>query len=92
MSLLVLENLVKKFGGLLAVDHVNFSVGRNDIVGLIGPNGAGKTTIFNLITGNAKPDDGTILFDGKRITGFKPHQIVEMGIARTFQKDRKSVV
>lgn len=88
MSLLVLENLVKKFGGLLAVDHVNFSVGRNDIVGLIGPNGAGKTTIFNLITGNAKPDDGTILFDGKRITGFKPHQIVEMGIARTFQNIR----
>lgn len=88
MSLLVLENLVKKFGGLLAVDHVNFSVDRNDIVGLIGPNGAGKTTIFNLITGNAKPDDGTILFDGKRITGFKPHQIVEMGIARTFQNIR----
>ena len=88
MSLLVLENLVKKFGGLLAVDHVNFSVDRNDIVGLIGPNGAGKTTIFNLTTGNATPDDGTILFDGKRITGFKPHQIVEMGIARTFQNIR----
>lgn len=88
MSLLILENLVKKFGGLLAVDNVNFSVEHNDIVGLIGPNGAGKTTIFNLITGNAKPDGGAILFGGKRITGFKPHQIVEMGIARTFQNIR----
>ena len=88
MSLLVLEGLVKRFGGLTAVGNVSFGVPENSIVGLIGPNGAGKTTVFNCITGNYRPDEGSITFAGKPITGNAPHQIVTKGIARTFQTIR----
>ena len=88
MSLLVLDGLVKRFGGLIAVGNVSFDVPDNSIVGLIGPNGAGKTTVFNCITGNYRPDEGAITFAGKSITGNAPHQIVEKGIARTFQTIR----
>ena len=88
MSLLALDNLVKRFGGLVAVGGVSFDVPENSIVGLIGPNGAGKTTVFNLITGNYRPDEGTITFAGQPITGNSPHEIVEKGIARTFQTIR----
>ncbi|TYT76227.1 ABC transporter ATP-binding protein [Desulfobotulus mexicanus] len=88
MSLLSLEKVVKTFGGLTAVNRVSFSVEAGEIVGLIGPNGAGKTTLFNLITGNYTPDSGDILFEGRSVKGKKPHKIVDMGIARTFQSIR----
>jgi branched-chain amino acid transport system ATP-binding protein len=88
MSLLSLRNLSKTFGGLVAVTGVSFEVEENSIVGLIGPNGAGKTTVFNIITGNYKPDSGEVIFDRKHITGCPTHEIVSLGIARTFQNIR----
>lgn len=88
MSLLSLENVVKRFGGLTAVNDVSFGVEACSVVGLIGPNGAGKTTVFNNITGNYRPDNGRILFDGQNIAGYKPHKIVQLGVARTFQNIR----
>jgi len=87
-TLLQVENLSKSFGGLMAVNDVSFSVEQGSIVGLIGPNGAGKTTVFNLISGNYKPDNGTVLFDGTNLVGLPTHTIVEHGIARTFQTIR----
>ncbi len=83
--ILDVRNLTKKFGGLTAVNDVDFEIHRGEMLGLIGPNGAGKTTIFHLITGFEKPNSGSIQFDGVDITGKKPHQIVNLGIARTFQ-------
>lgn len=88
MSLLILRNLLKTFGGLVAMNSVTFSVDEANIVGLIGPNGAGKTTTFNIITGNYRPDSGEVIFDRKDITGRPTHKIVELGIARTFQNIR----
>ena len=88
MSLLILRNLLKTFGGLVAMNSVTFSVDESSIVGLIGPNGAGKTTTFNIITGNYRPDSGEVIFDRKDITGRPTHKIVELGIARTFQNIR----
>lgn len=88
MSLLQLQNLTKRFGGLVAVDDVTFEVPQGAIVGLIGPNGAGKTTVFNLITGNYRPDQGDILFEGRSIRKLPTHKIVALGIARTFQTIR----
>lgn len=88
MSLLRLRNLTKTFGGLVAVTGVSFEVEEAGIVGLIGPNGAGKTTVFNIITGNYRPDSGEIFFDRRDITGRPPHEIVSLGIARTFQNIR----
>ena len=88
MSLLSLRNLLKTFGGLVAVAGVSFDVEENSIVGLIGPNGAGKTTVFNLITGNYRPNSGEVIFDRQNITGLATHNIVSMGIARTFQNIR----
>jgi len=85
MHLLEVENLTKRFGGLAAVNNVSFHVDEGEIVGLMGPNGAGKTTLFHLITGFLKADSGTIRFRGENITGRPPHQIVNKGIARTFQ-------
>jgi len=87
-SLLSLEHVRKTFGGLTAVNDVSFQVSENAIVGLIGPNGAGKTTVFNLITGNYRADHGSIAFAGKSIGGQRPWQIVQAGIARTFQNIR----
>lgn len=81
MSLLILRNLLKTFGGLVAMNSVTFSVDEVSIVGLIGPNGAGKTTTFNIITGNYRPDSGEVIFDRKDITGRPTHKIVELGIA-----------
>jgi branched-chain amino acid transport system ATP-binding protein len=86
--LLSLQELTKSFGGLTAVNRVSFDVEAGSIVGLIGPNGAGKTTVFNLITGNYKPDAGRILFDGKVLNGLLTSKIVTLGIARTFQTIR----
>ena len=88
MSLLILRNLLKTFGGLVAMNSVPFSGDEASIVGLIGPNGAGKTTTFNIITGNYRPDSGEVIFDRKDITGRPTHKIVELGIARTFQNIR----
>ena len=88
MSLLSLQTVTKIFGGLTAVNEVSFDVEQGSIVGLIGPNGAGKTTVFNLITGNYVPDGGDIRFAGQSIKGMKPHTIVSLGIARTFQSIR----
>jgi len=85
MQLLEVENLTKRFGGLTAVNNVSFHVDEGDIVGLIGPNGAGKTTLFNLITGFLKPDSGTVKFRSEDISRLEPHEIVNRGIARTFQ-------
>lgn len=88
MSLLGLHGLLKTFGGLVAVTGVSFDVGENEIIGLIGPNGAGKTTVFNIITGNYKPNAGEVIFDRQNITGLPPHDIVALGVARTFQNIR----
>lgn len=88
MSLLELCDVTKVFGGLTAVNDLSFAVEQGSIVGLIGPNGAGKTTVFNCITGNYKPEQGKITFNGAEITGLKPHLIVKRGIARTFQSIR----
>jgi len=87
-TLLSLKNLTKRFGGLVAVDHVSFEVQTGSIVGLIGPNGAGKTTVFNLITGNYRPDEGDVVFENRSIKNLPTHQIVSLGIARTFQTIR----
>ena len=82
------EGLTKKFGGLTAVDHVSFAVHRDEVVGLIGPNGAGKSTLVKIIMGILKPDSGSIRFQGKEIRGKNPWDIVNMGIAGTFQNTR----
>ena len=84
-NLLELDKVVKRFGGLIAIDNVSFSVNPGEIVGLIGPNGAGKTTLLNVITGVYKPDKGAVKFNGEDITGRSPWYICRKGIARTFQ-------
>ena len=85
MVLLEVENLSKSFGGVTAVQSVNFILNEGEILGLIGPNGAGKSTLFNLISGVDKPDTGTIKFAGQDITAMAPYKICQKGIARTFQ-------
>ncbi len=87
-SLLHVADVTKIFGGLVALNEVDFSVEQGSVVGLIGPNGAGKTTVFNCITGNYVPESGDIVFEGRSIRGLKPHRVVELGIARTFQAIR----
>ena len=82
------EQLTKRFGGLTAVNGVSFQIGRDEIVGLIGPNGAGKTTLLRLITSILKPDSGRVRFKGRDITGAKAWDIVNWGIAGTFQVTR----
>ena len=88
MAILELKDVTKKFGGLTAVDGVNLKVEENQICALIGPNGAGKTTVFNMITGAYQVTSGDVVFNSESICGKKPHQIVENGIARTFQNIR----
>jgi branched-chain amino acid transport system ATP-binding protein len=88
MSLLSVQGLSKRFGGLQAVDNVSFVVPQGAIKALIGPNGAGKTTLFNLISGVLRPDSGSITFDGRTVQGLRPHEIAAKGIARTFQHIR----
>ncbi len=83
--ILEVKNLTKRYGGLTAVNDITFEINRGEFLGLIGPNGAGKTTVFNLISGFDKPNSGSIRFDGINILGKKPFQIVNLGIARTFQ-------
>ncbi len=88
MSMLKITNLGISFGGLRAVDDFNIEIEKGELYGLIGPNGAGKTTVFNLLTGVYKPTDGTIILDGKDITGKSTIEINKAGIARTFQNIR----
>jgi branched-chain amino acid transport system ATP-binding protein len=83
--MLEIKGLTRHFGGLVAVNGLDISINQGELVGLIGPNGAGKTTVFNLITGVLRPTSGRIMFNGKDITGQKPHSIAEKGIVRTFQ-------
>ena len=85
MSLLQVNKVSRFFGGLAAVKDVSFEIRKGDIVGLIGPNGAGKTTLFNVVNGFYAPSRGEVLFKGERISGLKPHQICQRGMARTFQ-------
>jgi branched-chain amino acid transport system ATP-binding protein len=87
-DLLKVDKLRKEFGGLIAVDDVDFTVPEGSIVSLIGPNGAGKTTFFNMLTGVYRPTDGRIVFDGTNVTGKPPHAITKRGIGRTFQNIR----
>ncbi|MBK6791984.1 MAG: ABC transporter ATP-binding protein [Anaerolineales bacterium] len=88
MSLLKTTNVVKRFGGLTAVNKMTFSVDEGRIVSIIGPNGAGKTTFFNSLTGIYKPEEGEILFKDKPLIGLRPDQVAATGIARTFQNIR----
>jgi branched-chain amino acid transport system ATP-binding protein len=87
-ELLVVERVRKEFGGLVAVNDVDFMIPQRSIVSLIGPNGAGKTTFFNMLTGVYKPTAGRIVFDGTDVTAKPPHAITERGIGRTFQNIR----
>ena len=88
LPLLEVLDLCKQFGGLRACNDFDIRLYPNDLSGLIGPNGAGKTTVFNMITGVYVPSSGKIIFDGLEITGLPPHEINQMGIARTFQNIR----
>src|SRR5690606_36863469 len=87
---LILEakGVTKQFGGLTAVNNIDFSIKAESITSLIGPNGAGKTTFFNMTTGMYKPTHGTITFAGRRIDGLKPDLVTASGIGRTFQNIR----
>ena len=85
MALLELEHVTRRFGGVVALDDVSFSVEQGEIAGLIGPNGAGKTTAFNVITRLYKPDNGEVTFDGESLLDTPPHGVIRRGIARTFQ-------
>ena len=82
------ERLTKHFGGLPALTDVSFTVARGEILGLIGPNGAGKSTLLNLIGGSFSPSDGRVLFQGREVTGLRPHEIAKRGVARVLQTPR----
>jgi branched-chain amino acid transport system ATP-binding protein len=84
-SLLVVENISKRFGGLVAIDRASFHLKAGSITALIGPNGAGKTTLFSIISGFLKPDQGRVLYDGSDIAAEPPHKRARLGVARTFQ-------
>jgi branched-chain amino acid transport system ATP-binding protein len=86
--LLELEGVSKRFGGVQAVQDVDFHADLGEIVGVIGPNGAGKTTLFNVVTGFYSPDEGKMTFDGHNISGLKPNALTRLGMARTFQSVR----
>ncbi len=88
MSLIEINQVTMKFGGLTAVKDVSFNVGTNDLIAIIGPNGAGKTTLFNMITGIYEPSIGEIKLLGEKISAKKPSDITQLGIARTFQNIR----
>jgi branched-chain amino acid transport system ATP-binding protein len=85
VPLLQVSGLTRRFGGLIAVNRLDFAVESGEIIGLIGPNGAGKTTVFSLLTGFLRPDHGSIVFDGAPLAGLSPHKICSRGMVRTFQ-------
>jgi branched-chain amino acid transport system ATP-binding protein len=87
-GVLEIRGLTKYFGGLRAIDDVNVSISKGELVGVIGPNGAGKTTFFNLITGFVVPDGGEVLVNGVDVAGWSPHRVVQEGVSRTFQITR----
>lgn len=87
-SLLEIDGLTRRFGGLTAVDGVSLSLGQGELLSVIGPNGAGKTTLFNLVTGLDAPDEGRVRFDGEDITGWSAPAMAQRGLARTFQHGR----
>ncbi|WP_066379809.1 MULTISPECIES: ABC transporter ATP-binding protein [unclassified Anabaena] len=87
-GILTAQSLTRRFGGLVAVNNVSFTVNKYEIFGLIGPNGAGKTTLFNLITALIPPSSGELIYQGKAISQLRSHQIANLGIARTFQNIR----
>lgn len=84
-TILSLNGITKRFGGVTALDNVSLEVEKGEVVGLMGPNGAGKTTLLNIIAGAFPPDSGTVEFKGKNITGHKDYKSPKLGIARTFQ-------
>lgn len=88
MTILQIQNLVKEFDGIKAVDYLSFEIEENSIVALVGPNGSGKTTVFNLISGFFRSDKGKIFVNGKQITSLNPYKIAQLGIGRTFQNIR----
>jgi branched-chain amino acid transport system ATP-binding protein len=88
MALLELDKLTLDFGGLRALSELDLQVDQGEIVSVIGPNGAGKSTVFNVITGIYEPTDGVVRFDGNSLAGRKPHQVTQLGVARTFQSLR----
>src|SRR5271169_3213664 len=88
MALLEVRGLVRRFGGVNAVDGIDLTFDAGELVSVIGPNGAGKTTLFNLISGHDRPDAGTIRFAGREIAGMRAERIAALGIARTFQHGR----
>ena len=83
--ILRIDDVVKKFGEVMALDHCSFDIQAGTITGLIGPNGAGKTTLFNLITGVLQPDQGHVYLSGEEITGKRPYEIARRGVGRTYQ-------
>ena len=85
MSLLEVKKVSRFFGGITAVKDVTFDITKGGILGLIGPNGAGKTTLFNVVNGFYPPSRGEVFFKGEKISGLKPHEICQRGLARTFQ-------
>jgi len=85
LTILEVTGLTKRFGGLLAVDEVDFSVEPGQIMGIIGPNGAGKTTLYNAVTGFFRPTSGRVIFEGRDVTGLKANRIARLGLVRTFQ-------
>jgi branched-chain amino acid transport system ATP-binding protein len=84
-DILAVSQLTRRFGGLTAVNQLSFQVKRGELIGLIGPNGAGKTTLFNLLMGLIKPSEGDVFLEGHCITGFKPHEVCQRGMVKTFQ-------
>ncbi|HKM90027.1 MAG TPA: ABC transporter ATP-binding protein [Candidatus Acidoferrales bacterium] len=84
-ALLEVREVTKRFGGLVALNDISFTIAEGEILGLIGPNGAGKTTLFNVVNGVFKPDQGEITFAGQTITGWSPDKVVRLGLARTHQ-------
>ncbi len=87
-AILEVAGLVRRFGGIVVADAIDFEIRTGEVVGLIGPNGAGKTTLFNLMTGFVAPDSGSISFQGRRIERLPPYRRAQLGIARTWQSPR----
>ena len=84
-KILQVNDLIKSFGGIWAVDHLSFELAEGRLLAMIGPNGAGKSTCFNLINGQLRPDSGQVVIMGQRINGYKPRQVWNLGVGRTFQ-------